>query len=210
MVDFFMKRIFRVKNHLIYGAMAQVVLMAANVLILVSSNFDIPYTIFQSVVPTYIYLALITLFYLLLNRLNRKVTGQRSIFSKILCFTIIAANVVYTLITTFDETGILYYLDTVIIQAINAFYISVYVSVFGNQYAHGGQLNLLRIFSYGSAIAILAAFYFCFVNMLVAWALIVITTVLLFATYLLFHENYKKTLPKRKVLRSHAIVGEDE
>ena len=202
MVEFFLRRIYRTKNHLLYASIAQVIVMAANVLILLSSNFEIPYTIFQSVVPTYFYLFFVTLFYLLISKISRKLTGHSSIFSKILTYTILGANVVYTLITTFDESGVLYYLDTVIIQAINAFYMTVYVSVFGTQYANGGQLNLLRIFSYGSTAASILAFYFCFVNMLVAWGFIIITTIMLFATYLILHENFKRTLPKRKVLNS--------
>ena len=111
---------------------------------------------------------------------------------------------VYTLITTFDNDGVLYYLDTVIVQTVNAFYMLVYVTVSGRQYAMGNQLNLLRIFSYGGVIAALLAFYFCFVNMLVAWACIIITSIFLFVTYLVLHENFKRTLPKKKVLRSRA------
>ena len=202
MVDFFLKRIYRTKNHLLYGSIAQIIIMAANVLILLSSNFEVPYTIFQSVVPTYFYLFFITLFYLLISKFSQKMTGHSTVFSRILTYTILGANVVYTLITTFDESGVLYYLDTVIVQAINAFYMTVYVSVFGGQYAHGGQMNLLRIFSYGSAATSVLAFYFCFVNMLIAWGFIIVTTVMLFATYLIFHENFKKSLPKKKVLRS--------
>lgn len=202
MVEFFLRRIYRTKNHLLYASIAQVIVMAVNVLILLSSNFEIPYTIFQSVVPTYFYLFFVTLFYLLISKISRKLTGHSSIFSKILTYTILGANLVYTLITTFDESGVLYYLDTVIIQAINAFYMTVYVSVYGTQYANGGQLNLLRIFSYGSTASSILAFYFCFVNMLIAWGFIIITTIMLFATYLILHENFKRTLPKRKVLRS--------
>lgn len=203
MVDFFMKRIFRIKNHLLYAAIAQIVLMSVNVMILLSSNFEIPYTMFQSVVPTYVYLLFITLFYLLIYKLNQRVTRQ-SLFTTILTYTIIGVNVVYTLITTFDESGALYYLDTVITQTINTFYMMVYVTAFGRQFATGNQLNLLRIFSYAATVTALLAFYFCFVNMLVAWAFIIVTTVLLFITYLLMHENFKKTLPKKKNLRSRA------
>ena len=203
MVEFFLKRIYRVKHHLLYGAMAQIVLMAINVLILLSSNFEIPYTIFQSVIPTYVYLFFITLFYLLIYKLNRKVSTQ-SFFTTILTYTIIGVNVIYTLITTFDESGALYYLDTVIVQTINTFYMVVYVTVSGRQFAVGTQLNLLRVFSYAAIATSLLAFYYCFVNMLVAWSFIIITTVLLFITYLLMHENFKKTLPKKKVLRSRA------
>ncbi len=204
MVDFFMRRIFRTKNHLLYGGIAQVILMAVNVMILLSSNLEIPYTIFQSVVPTYFYLFFIVLFYLLISRLSRKMTGRNSVFSHILTYTILGANIVYTLITTFDELGELYYLDTVIVQIINAFYMTIYIGVFGGQFSHGGQLNLLRIFSYAASIAAILAFYFCFVNMLVAWGFIIVTTIMLFATYLILHENYKKTLPKRKVLKSRS------
>ena len=194
MIEFFLRRVYRTKNHLLYGSIAQIILMGANVLILLSSNFEIPYTIFQSVVPTYFYLFFISLFYLLISKFSRKSTGRSTIFSRILTYTILGANLVYTLITSF--------LDTVIVQAINAFYMTVYVSVFGTQYAHGGQMNLLRIFSYGASIASILAFYFCFVNMLVAWGFIIITTIMLFATYLIFHENFKRSLPKKKVLRS--------
>lgn len=203
MVEFFLKRIYRMKYHLLYAALAQVVLMAINVLILLSSNFEIPYTVFHSVVPTYFYLVFITLFYLLIFKLNQRISRQ-SLFTTILTYTIIGVNVVYTLITTFDESGALYYLDTVIVQTINTFYMLVYVTAFGRQFATGNQLNLLRVFSYASAIVSLLAFYYCFVNMLVAWAFIIVTTVLLFITYLLMHENFKKTLPKKKVLRSRA------
>ena len=209
MVEFFIKRIYRTKNHLLYGSIAQIILMAVNVMILLSSNFEIPYTVFQSVVPTYFYLFFIILFYLLIKKLSRKLTGHSGVFSTILTYTIIGANVVYTLITTFDDSGVLYYLDTVIVQAINAFYMTVYISMFGGQYAHGSQMNLLRIFSYGAAIAAVLAFYFCFVNMLVAWGFIIVTTVLLFATYLILHENFKRTLPKRKILRSRAAIETD-
>lgn len=203
MVDFFLKRIYRMKYHLLYAALAQIVIMTVNVLILLSSNFEIPYTIFQSVVPTYFYLIFVSLFYLLIFKLNKK-TSQKNLFTTILTYTIIGVNVVYTLITTLDESGALYYLDTVIVQTINTFYMMVYVTAFGRQFAMGNQLNLLRIFSYAATIASLLSFYYCFVNMLVAWAFIVVTTVLLFITYLLTHENFKKTLPKKKVLRSRA------
>ena len=205
MGDFFARSVYRMKYHLLYAAMAQVMLMAINVLILLSSNFEIPYTIFQSVVPTYFYLIFTVLFYLLIHKLNQRTSGQ-NLFTTILNYTIILLNVVYTLITTFDNDGVLYYLDTVIVQTVNAFYMMVYVTVNGRQYAMGNQLNLLRIFSYGSVIAALLAFYFCFVNMLVAWACIIITTALLFITYLVLHENFKRTLPKKKVLRSRAKV----
>lgn len=203
MNEFFLKRVYRMKYHLLYAAMAQVMLMLINVLILLSSNFEIPYTVFQSVVPTYVYLFFITLFYMLIHKLNNRISRQ-SLFSTILNYTIISLNVVYTLITTFDNDGVLYYLDTVIVQTINAFYMMVYVTTNGRQYATGNQLNLLRIFSYGGAATALFAFYFCFVNMLSAWAFIIITTILLFTTYLSLHENYKRTLPKKKVLRSRA------
>ena len=203
MAAFFLKHIYRMKHHLLYAAMAQVMLMAINVLILLSSNFEIPYTIFQSVVPTYFYLVFTVLFYLLIQKLNRR-TSRQNLFTTILSYTIILLNVVYTLITTFDNDGVLYYLDTVIVQTVNAFYMMVYVTVSGRQYAMGNQLNLLRIFSYAGVTAALLAFYFCFVNMLVAWACIIITTVLLFVTYLVLHENFKRTLPKKKVLRSRA------
>ncbi len=201
MTEFFLKHVYRLKYHLLYAAMAQVMLMLINVLILLSSNFEIPYTVFQSVVPTYIYLFFIILFYMLIHKLNKRISRQ-SLFSTILNYTIIGLNVVYTLITTFDNDGVLYYLDTVIVQTINAFYMMVYVTTNGRQYATGNQLNLLRIFSYAGAATALFAFYFCFVNMLTAWAFIIITTVLLFTAYLTLHENYKRTLPKRKVLRS--------
>ncbi len=203
MNNYSFKKIYRVKNHLLYAALAQIIIMTVNVLILVSSNFKIPYTIFQSVVPTYFYLAFIVLFYLLMNKFNNKVHHQ-SVFTRILNFTIIGVNIVYTLITTFDEEGALYYLDTVIVQTINAFYMMVYVTSNGKQFAHGAQLNFLRIFGYASAVCALLAFYFCFVNMLVAWSFIVVTTVLLFFTYLLMHENLKRTLSRRKRLRSLA------
>lgn len=201
MVDFFLKRIYRTKYHMLYAAMAQVMLMAINVLILLSSNFEIPYTIFQSVVPTYFYLFFTVLFYLLIDKQNRR-TSRQNLFTTILTYTIILLNVVYTFITTFDENGVLYYLDTVIVQTVNAFYMIVYVTASGRQFAVGNQLNLMRVFSYGSTIAALLAFYYCFVNMLVAWAFIIITTALLFSTYLVLYENYKRTLPKKKVLRT--------
>ncbi len=203
MVEFFFRRIYRVKHHLLYAAIAQIVLMAVNVLILLSSNFEIPYTVFHSVVPTYFYLLFITLFYLLIHKLNQRFSRQ-TFFTTILTYIIIAVNVAYTILTTFDESGALYYMDTVIVQVINAFYMMVYVTTFGKQYALQNQLSLLRIFSYGAAITSILSFYFCYVNMLVAWSFIIVTTVLLFITYLLMHENFKKSLPKKKVLRSRA------
>lgn len=208
MIDFFFRHIYRTKFHLLYAAFAQIVLMGINVLILLSSNFEIPYTIFQSIVPTYFYLIFIVLFYLLIGKLNRNL-GDSTVFSSVLNLTIIVANVVYTLITTFDDDGVLYYLDTVIVQTINAFYMMIYVSRYGHQYAFGNQMNLLKIFSYAAVVAALLAFYFCFVNILVAWICIIITTVLMFFTYLMLHENYKRSLPKQKQLRHRSVRPEN-
>lgn len=201
--SFWKRYIFRVKHHLMYAAFAQIVIMAINVLNFISMNLDIPTTVFHTVVPTYFYALLAVLFYTLTYRMNRKMHRQ-SIFSWILMATIIAVNIIYVVITTLDETGWMYYLDTVIIQTINAFYIMIYITANGRQFAQGRQLNFLRIFGYASAICALLSFYFTFVDPMVMWGLIVITTVLLFGTYMLFHENLKKTLPKKKQLLSRA------
>lgn len=201
--SFLNRYIFRVKHHLLYAALAQIVLMSINVLTFLSSNLDIPYTVFHTVVPTYFYLLFIVCYYCLTYKMNRKMARQ-SLFSKILIITILAVNVVYTVITTVDEEGWLYYLDTVIVQAINALYIMIYITANGRQFAQGRQLNLLRVFGYASAISAILTFYFTFVDPMVMWGLVVVTTVLLFGTYLIFHENLKKTLPKKKRLISRA------
>lgn len=201
--NYLKRRVFRVKNHLLYATLAQIVLMSVNVLTFLSDNLDIPFTVFHIVVPTYFYLLFIVCYYCLTYKMNRKLIRQ-SLFSRILVVTILAVNVVYTVITTIDEEGWFYYLDTVIVQAINALYIMIYITTNGRQFAQGRQLNLLRIFGYASAISALLAFYFTFVDPMVMWVLVVATTVLLFGTYLIFHENLKKTLPKKKRLRSRA------
>lgn len=201
--SFWKRHIYRVKHHLLYAAFAQIVIMAINVLNFISMNMDIPTTVFHTVVPTYFYLVLVALFYLLTYRMNRKIQRQ-SIFSWILMVTIIAVNIIYVVITTLDESGWMYYLDTVIVQTINAFYMMIYITTNGRQFAQGKQLNLLRVFGYASAVAALLAFYFTFDDPMVMWGLVIITTVLLFGTYMLFHENLKKTLPKKKRLRSRA------
>ncbi len=195
--------VFRVKHHLLYAAFAQIVIMAINVLIFITNELRIPFSSMYCVVPTYFYLLLISLFYLLTYRMNRKIAKQ-SVFSWILMGTILAVNIIYTVITTLDEESWFYYLDTVIVQAINAFYMMIYITANGRQFAQGRQLNLLRIFGYASAISALLAFYFTFVDPMVMWGLIVITTVLLFGTYMIFHENFKKTLPKKKRLITRA------
>ena len=195
--------VFRVKHHLLYAAFAQIVIMAVNVLIFITNELRIPFSSMYCVVPTYFYLLLISLFYLLTYRMNRKIAKQ-SVFSWILMGTILAVNIIYTVITTLDEESWFYYLDTVIVQAINAFYMMIYITANGRQFAQGRQLNLLRIFGYASAISALLAFYFTFVDPMVMWGLIVITTVLLFGTYMIFHENFKKTLPKKKRLITRA------
>ncbi len=196
------RHIFRVKHHLLYAAFAQIVIMAVNVLIFITNELRIPFSSMYCVIPTYFYLLLISLFYLLTYRMNRKIAKQ-SIFSWILMGTILAVNVIYTVVTTIDEEAWFYYLDTVIVQAINAFYIMIYITANGRQFAQGRQLNLLRIFGYSSAIAALLAFYFTFVDPMVMWGMIVVTTVLLFGTYMIFYENFKKTLPKKKRLVTH-------
>lgn len=201
--QFWNRYIFRVKHHFLYAALAQIILMGINVLTYLSSNLDIPFTVFHTVVPTYFYMFFICLYYLLAYKMSKKVSGQ-TLFSRILVITLVAVNVIYTLITTFDESGWLYYLDTVIVQAINAFYIMIYITTNGRQFSQGRQLNLLRIFGYVSAVVALLSFYFTFVDPMVMWGMVVITTVLLFGTYMIFHENFKKTLPKKKRLRSSA------
>lgn len=192
---------------MLYAAFAQIVIMSVNVLIFITSALDIPFSSFYCVVPTYLYLLLIVLFYLLTYRMNRKLAKQ-TVFSWILMGTIIAVNIIYTVITTLDEESWFYYLDTVIVQAINAFYIMIYITANGRQFAHGRQLNLLRIFGYAAAIFALLAFYFTFVDPMVMWGLIVITTVILFSVYMIFHENFKKTLPKKKRLISRSVENE--
>ena len=129
--DFFKRHVFRVKHHFQYAALAQIVVMASNVLTFLSSKLDIPFTVFHTVVPTYIYLVFTALFYCLAYRMNRKL-NRKSLFSKILIITILAVNVVYTVITTVDDAGALYYLDTVIIQLINALYIMIFISGVSN------------------------------------------------------------------------------
>ncbi|MBR5239633.1 MAG: hypothetical protein IKW04_03525 [Clostridia bacterium] len=200
----FLKRhVFRVKYHFLYAALAQIVVMGINVLTFVSMNLKIPTTVFHTVVPTYFYLIFITLFYLLNYKMNRRITRQ-SLFSKILIVTIVAVNVIYIAITTVDESGWMYYLDTVIIQTINALYIMIYITANGRQFTQGRQLNLLRVFGYVSAVVALLAFYFSFDDPMVMWGLVVATTAMLFGTYMIFHENLKKTLPKKKHLVSRA------
>ena len=201
--NFFKRSVFRIKFHYLYAALAQIVLMGINVLTFVSMNLKISTTVFHIVVPTYFYLLFITLFYLLNYKMNRKLTRQ-SLFSKILFSTIIAVNLVYIIITTLDESGWMYYLDTAIVQIINALYIMIYITTNGRQFAQGRQLNLLRIFGYVSAVVALLTFYFCFDDPMVMWGLVVVTTVVLFGTYMIFHENLKKTLPKKKRLQSRA------
>ena len=217
--EIFYKYIFLPKYYLLYAAIAQITLLAINMLILLSSIFDIPYTVFQSVVPTYIYLIAILFFYFSVNKIYNKGhnvdeakrrANARTTFSAVLNYTLIVANVVYAVITTFDITGIMYYLDTVIIQTFNAFYLVVYLTIYGRQYAQGIQLKILLGLSYTAAILVLLSFYFCFVNMLAAWALLNATAVLLFCTYLMFYENFKKSLPKKKVLRSRVNMSRND
>ena len=202
---FWKRHVFRVKHHLLYAAFAQIVIMAINVLIFITNQLNIPFSSLYCVVPTYFYLILIGLFYLLTYRMNKKISKQ-SVFSWILMVTILVVNVIYTVITTADEDSWFYYLDTVIVQAINAFYIMIYVATNGRQFAQGRQLNLLRIFGYSSGVSALLAFYFTFVDPMVMWGLIIVTTVLLFGTYMIFHENLKRTLPKKKRLVSRTAM----
>lgn len=198
--------IFRVKHQLLYAAFAQIMLMAINVLIFITNELNIPFSPFYCVVPTYFYLVLNALYYLLNYRMNKRISRQ-TLFSGILLITILAVNVIYTGITTADEEGWLYYIDTVLVQVINALYIMIYITVNGRQYAHGRQLNLLRVFAYVSAVIALLAFYFTLAGEpMLMWGLMVATTVLLFGTYMIFHENLKKTLPKKKRLRSRVTT----
>ncbi len=198
--------VFRVKHHLLYAAFAQIVLMAINVLIFITNELSIPFSPFYCVIPTYFYLILTVLYYLLDYRMNKRVSRQ-SVFTWILLATVIGANVVYTGITTVDDEGWLYYIDTVIIQVINALYIMIYITANGRQFAQGRQLNLLRIFGYISAVIATLAFYFTLAGEpMLMWGLMVATTVLLFGTYMIFHENLKKTLPKKKRLHSRALI----
>lgn len=198
--------IFRVKHHLLYAAFAQIMLMAINVLIFITNELKIPFSPFYCVVPTYFYLVLNVLFYLLNYRMNKRVSGQ-SLFSWILLVTVLAVNVIYTGITTADEEGWLYYIDTVLVQVINALYIMIYITVNGRQFAHGRQLNLLRIVAYAAATIAMLAFYFTLAGEpMLMWVLMVATTVLLFGTYMIFQENLKKTLPKKKRLRSRVTT----
>ncbi len=200
---FWKRHIFRVKQHLLYAAFAQIVILAINVLIFITNELRIPFSPLYCVVPTYFYLVLVVLYYLLTYRMNKKLHRQ-TFFSWIMIATLIAVNVIYTVIVTVDESSWFYYIDTAIVQAINALYIMIYITTNGRQFAQGKQLNLLRIFGYASAICALLAFYFTFVDPMVMWGLIIITTVLLFGTYMIFYENFKKTLPKKKRLLSHA------
>ena len=126
--------IFRVKHHLLYAAFAQIMLMAINVLIFITNELKIPFSPFYCVVPTYFYLVLNVMYYLLNYRMNKRISRQ-SLFSWILLGTIIAVNVIYTGITTADEEGWLYYIDTVLVQVINALYIMIYITVNGRQFA---------------------------------------------------------------------------
>ena len=198
--------VFRVKYHLLYAAFAQIMLMAINVLIFITSELNIPFSPFYCVVPTYFYLVLCVLFYLLNYQMNKKISRQ-SIFSGILLATILIVNVIYTGITTADEEGWLYYIDTVLVQVINALYIMIYITANGRQYAQGRQLNLLRIFAYVAAAIAMLAFYFTLAGEpMLMWSLMVVTNVLLFGVYMIFHENIKKTLPKKKRLRSHVRI----
>ena len=201
--SFWNRYVFRVKHHFLYAAFAQIVIMAINVLIFITNELRIPFSSFYCVIPTYFYLLLISLFYLLTHRMNRKISKQ-SVFTWIMMGTIIAVNIIYTVVTTMDEDAWFYYLDTVIVQAINAFYIMIYAAANGRQFAQGRQLNLLRIFGYAAAVSALLAFYFTFVDPMLMWGLIITTTVLLFGVYMIFHENFKKTMPKKKRLVSHA------
>jgi hypothetical protein len=134
-----------------------------------------------------------------------KDVSRRNKFAKPVLIATISANIVFFLICLFDLSTGLYYITVVIIQIINAFFLAGFVVNYAIPITTGIQLVVLKVFVYFGVISSVFSLYLCFDNIYMVWACLLITSVLLIISYLLYNEHLKNTI-QRKVLKRRSTL----
>ena len=89
------------------------------------------------------------------------------------------------------NTNGLYYIITVIIEIINAFFASRFIIINAEAITTGKELVILKSFVYAAVVTTLLALYFCFDNTIfMTWMLIVVSAILLFISYSIYHSHF--------------------
>lgn len=185
-----MKNLLRSKYHLIHAMLAQVIIIAVNLGVLISYNYKLDFNnVVYIVIPNFFYTAFICAFYYIYWRSLKNNSRSATKYNGILFGTIIFANIVYYIVCLIDFENGLYYIDTVIIQIINAFFASKYIISSAEPITTGKELVILKIFVYASVVSTILSLYYCFDNIFMTWMLIIISAILLFISYSIFHTH---------------------
>ena len=192
---FYKKNVRKRKFFIKYAIVAQLILFAINILYLVDYNINRMRNMTSDlsqifiIVPSFFHVLFMVMYYD-----AYKNTRKNFNFSKMFPFvtnTIIATNIVYLIICIVDVDSILYYLITAILQVVNTFFFINYTVQDTTSFATGVQQVILKIFVYGATITAAASLYLCFTSIFSAWIAIIINSVLLVISFLLY-DNYRK------------------
>lgn len=93
-------------------------------------------------------------------------------------------------------TNGLYYINTTIIQVINTFFASSYILSYAKSITTGKEHVILNILIYSAVITALLSLYFCFDNIFMTWAFLVLSAILLFITYTIYHNHFNRNRRK--------------
>jgi hypothetical protein len=98
-----------------------------------------------------------------------------------------------------STTNGLYYINTTIIQVINTFFASSYILSYAKSITTGKEHVVIKMLIYSAVIASLLSLYFCFDNIFMTWAFLVLSAILLFITYTIYHNHFKRNIRRRSV-----------
>jgi hypothetical protein len=231
-MDIIMKNLLNTKYHLIYAAIAQIIVIGVNIGVLITMKYNIDdttlyYDIVTLVIPNFFYTAFVVAFYYIYWKNLNSQSSSRVRFNTILFNTLITSNLVYYIVLVlnsgiglyffnavinninfffktqyilFDVTNVitngLYYIDTTIIQVINAFFASKYILADSEPITTGKEHVVLKVFIYSAVITSLLSFYFCFDNIFMTWAFIVLSAIILFIVYIIYHSHFIRNMQK--------------
>jgi hypothetical protein len=188
-----MKNLFKSKYHLIYASLAQVIIIGVNLGVLISFNYKLEFNnIFYIVIPNLFYTFFACSFYYIYWKNIKKENRGTTRYNKILFNTIIFANIIYYIVCLIDTENGLYYIDTVIVQVISAFFAARYIIISAEPITTGKELVILKVFIYAAVIATLLSLYYCFINIFMTWILIIISAILLFISYSIYHTHFMR------------------
>jgi len=192
---FYRKNIRKRKYFIKYAIIAQLILFMINIIYLIDYNINSMRNMESDlsqlfvIIPSFFHVLFMILYYD-----TYKATKKNYNFSKMFPFvvnTIIVTNVIYFIICVIDTTSVLYYLITAILQVVNTFFFINYTIQDTTLFATGIQQVIIKIFVYGATITAASSLYLCFVSIFSAWIAIIINSILLVISFLLY-DNYRK------------------